>query len=166
MVRKNILNILLLTVAAWVLYNRAPTIINHFRYQDQKALDFTLKTLNGDSFTLGQQSKKMVIVFWATWCGPCEVELKRINQMIADKKILPTDVLAIVSQEDEKIIANKVSSEKYLFMIGIDHEGIVANNFQVRATPTIIFLDKDQTINWMTSGISPTLQYRISSFIN
>lgn len=163
--RRKIFNTLFFAIAVYALYLRAPTILTHFKHQDQKAADFGLKTLNGEDFILSQQSKKMVLVFWATWCGPCEVELKRINGMIAEKKILPSDVIAIASQEDEKLVREKVMKEKYLFDVGIDADGSVAKKYEVSATPTIVFIDDKQIINWMTAGISPTLQYRISSFL-
>lgn len=163
--KRKIFNTILFVIAAYALYLRVPTILTHFKHQDQKALDFTVKTLTSDNFTLSQQSKKMIMVFWATWCGPCEVELKRINEMIVDKKILPSDVLAIVSQEDEKLIREKVMKEKYLFIVGIDADGTVSRNYEVSVTPTILFIDDKQVINWMTAGISPTLKYRISTFL-
>ena len=163
--RKKVFNTIFFAIAVYALYLRAPTILNHFRHQDQKAADFTVKTLNGEDFILSQQSKKIVLVFWATWCGPCEVELKRINEMIVEKKIFSNEVMAIVGQEDLKLIREKVVKEKYLFTVGIDADGSVAKKFEVSATPTIIFIDDKQIINWMTAGISPTLQYRISSFL-
>lgn len=163
--KKRIFNTIFFAIAVYALYMRAPTIISHFKHQDQKAVDFTLKTLNGETFTLGQQSKKVVMVFWATWCGPCEVELKRINKMVMDKEILPSDIIAIASNEDEKLIREKVSKENYTFNVGIDADGTIAKQYEVLATPTIVFVDEKQIINWMSSGISPTLQYRISSFL-
>ncbi len=163
--RKRVFNTIFFAIAVYALYLRAPTILTHFKHQDQKATEFTVKMLNGENFTLSQQSKKMVIVFWATWCGPCEIELKRINDMIAEKKILPSDIIAIASQEEERTVREKVMKEKYLFNVGLDADGVVAKNYEVSATPTIVFVDDKQVINWMTAGISPTLQYRISSFL-
>ena len=163
--KKRILNTIFFAIAVYALYLRAPTILNHFKHQDQKALDFTLKTLAGENFTLAQHPRKIVLVFWATWCGPCEVELKRLNKMIIAKEILPTDVLAIVSLEEENIIAMTVKKENYLFNVGIDTNGSVAKQYEVSATPTIVFVDENQTIKWMTGGISPALTYRVSTFL-
>lgn len=128
--------------------------------------DFSVKLINGESYNLHTQPRKVVMVFWATWCGPCEIELKRINQMVIDKKIQPTDVIAISSNEDESIVKEKAKRENYLFMIGLDTNGSVSSLYQVTATPTIIFIDENKIINWMTAGISPTLEYRINSFLN
>jgi len=159
------LNTFFFIVAVYALYLKLPSILTHFKFQDQKVSDFTVKLINDEKFILSAQPKKIVMVFWATWCGPCEIELKRINKMVMDKKIQPSDVLAISSNEEESIVREKAKRENYLFNIALDTNGSISNQFQVSATPTIIFIDEKKTITWMTSGLSPTLEYRITSFL-
>lgn len=164
--KKNFINSLFFVIAAYAIYLKMPSILTNFKYQDKMSTDFSVKLINGESYNLHTQPRKVVMVFWATWCGPCEIELKRINQMVIDKKIQPTDVIAISSNEDESIVKEKAKRENYLFMIGLDTNGSVSSIYQVTATPTIIFIDENKIINWMTAGISPTLEYRINSFLN
>lgn len=160
------LNTFYFIIAAYLLYTKVPTIITNFGQQDKKAINFTLKIINGENYNLYTKPKKQVLVFWATWCGPCEVELKRINQMIKDQKIRQQDILAISSYEEESIVKEKAKKENYLFNIGLDTNGSIRALYQVSATPTTIFIDEHNTINWMTTGLSPTLEYRINSFLN
>jgi cytochrome c biogenesis protein CcmG/thiol:disulfide interchange protein DsbE len=45
-----------------------------------KAPPFTLTTYDGEQVTLDQLRGKVVILnYWATWCGPCRVELPELD---------------------------------------------------------------------------------------
>ena len=53
----------------------------------EKAADFTLRDIDGNSVTLSELRGKVVILsFWATWCGPCKEEMPHLQKMYDAKK--------------------------------------------------------------------------------
>ncbi len=48
------------------------------------APDFTLATVNGESFKLSESSGQVRLIdFWATWCAPCREEIPMLNELQA-----------------------------------------------------------------------------------
>ena len=47
-----------------------------------KAPDFTLPSISDSSYHLRSMEGKVVILnFWATWCGPCRLEIPEFNEI-------------------------------------------------------------------------------------
>ena len=69
----------------------------------------SVKTLDGATFDLAQQTGKWVIVnFWATWCSPCLKELPDISAYVAAHK----DKVAAIGMDFED--AELADIEKFL----------------------------------------------------
>jgi cytochrome c biogenesis protein CcmG/thiol:disulfide interchange protein DsbE len=151
-----------------VLYLGARVATNYWKDQQTEGLlaeQFTVPLLDNQPYALSQKSEPLILVFWATWCGPCDVELARINKMIQDQEIETDSVLAVSVQETPSTVAQAVRERGYLFPVGLDESGRIAQSYQVNGTPTIVFLNSDRTVAWRTTGISLTLSYRIRGFL-
>lgn len=72
-----------------------------------------------------EAENKVLLDFWATWCGPC--------QMIAP-------VLEEIAAENESITVAKVN---------VDEERELAIQFGITSIPTLIVMDKGQAVNQM-----------------
>lgn len=70
-----------------------------------------------------QSDKKVVLDFWATWCGPC--------RMIAP-------VLEEIADERDDIKIGKVD---------VDQEGELAVRFGVMSIPTLVFFENGEEKN-------------------
>lgn len=156
---------ILLVVVLFLWAQKIPGIIDYFKMQGGAAPQVEVVSLQGapvESFA----GQKKVLIFWATWCGPCEVELSRINRLIKNGDIQAQDVLAIVPQEPHGIVAQAVQDRGYQMPVALDPRGLTSRNFKVTGTPTVVLLDQDGKIRWVTSGLSPSLELRIKDFLS
>ena len=161
---QKLINILLSIFIIILLIQKVPNLYNNFKMQSQDAPQFEVQDLNFNKVSSTQFNEPKVLVFWATWCGPCKVELGRIQKMIDKNEIEPNSILAISSFEETELVQRHIQEKNYTFPIGIDYDGKIADLFKISGTPTIIFLNKNK-IEWVTTGLSPLLEKRILDFI-
>ena len=61
--------------------------------------DFTFTDINGKSHSLSDyRGKNVLVVFWATWCPPCNEEIPNLIEL---RKKHPEDELEIIAISDE-----------------------------------------------------------------
>ncbi len=162
---KKYLNILFYSIVAVLLFFKIPGIYKNFAAQKKPAPIATLKRLSGEEIGFPSPDQKIIVVFWATWCGPCKVELSRLNQLMAEGLIKSNQLLAVNIQESAETVNGFLEKNPYQFLIAIDESGLVAEKYNVQGTPTIVFLDENGKVDWMTTGLSPTLGLRVKNFL-
>lgn len=112
-----------------------------------------LETLSGELFSEAElEGKKVVINFWATWCGPCRMEMPdmvRVAEEYKDDLV----VLAVNVAEDESEVESFVQEFEMDFPVLLDRTGELTSQFQVLAIPTTYFLNSDGTIAVKHTGM-------------
>lgn len=160
------LNIILTVVVLVLLAAKIPGVIDNFKTEGSVAPEFSVMTNSGLEFDTKDLHAKKVLVFWATWCPPCEMELSRINELVKDKRIPAEAILAISMQEDKALVDKTVADRGYQFPVAYDFDGKVSQLFKIQGTPTLVFLNGDKTIRWMSMGLSPLLKLRLNIFLD
>ena len=83
-------------------------------------------------------NKKIILNYWATWCGPCIKEMPDL--MIAEKKLKDSDVsLFLVSDEDVSVISKFVDSNPYA--LNFLKSNVSNEMLGVYSLPTTILFD-------------------------
>lgn len=158
-------NIVVLFALAYLALTRLPGVVEMYKLEGEVPPTAQVQDLaTGASITLPFTEKK-VLVFWATWCGPCKVELARINKLIENGDIPAESVIAVSVKENAQVVADFVKQNNYLFKVALDESGHAAELYQVAATPTIYFIDESGKTEWVTMGLSPSLEIRLKAFL-
>lgn len=120
--------------------------------------DFTLTDTAGKEHTLSDyRGKDVMLVFWATWCPPCQ---KEIPHLIELRNIFSEDKLAILAISNETpALVKKFAAQKKLNYTLLLEEGNMPNPFgitkifQSTGIPCSFFIDAEGKIKLATSGL-------------
>ncbi len=112
------------------------------------APDFTLKSLSGEEVSLSQHRGKYVLVnFWATWCGPCKMEMASLETLYQRFKSRKFSLLAISNDMfGAKIVKPFVKAHRLSFPILLDQQLQASNKFGVVSLPTTFMIDPEGNI--------------------
>ena len=116
------------------------------------APDFQLEALDGSSIKLSDlRGHPVLINFWATWCGPCQLEMPLIEQYY--QKYQPDlIVLAVDNDEPKPDVQAFATNHNLTFPVLLDPGAKVEDLYRVGAFPTSFFVDKSGTILYQYIG--------------
>ena len=118
------------------------------------APNFVLNDLQGNEVALADFRGQPVIVnFWATWCGPCRIEMPALQQAFEERQDEGLEILAVNREEPAEVVAEFFFDELDLtFTPLLDREAIVANRYAVFNMPTTFFIDPKGTVSAIHRG--------------
>lgn len=150
--------LVLVAGAAWILLSADTNTSNNAMPAPQSgfmAPDFTLKTANGESYTLSDlQGQAVLVNIWATWCPPCRSEMPAIQTIYDEYKDQGFIVLAINSTVQDNPLDIMPFTQKYnlTFPILLDESGDVTRAYQVRSLPSSYFINRQGIITKVVIG--------------
>lgn len=111
--------------------------------EESRAANFTLKSLSGPEISLDQyQGKYLLINFWATWCGPCKMEMPSLEALYQKFKSDKFDVLAISNDIFGKTVVEPfVKANNLSFTVLLDQQLKVSYQFGIISLPTTFLID-------------------------
>lgn len=135
-----------------------------------KATDFTLRDINGQSVSLSDYAGKVVVVsFWATWCGPCKEEMPHLQKMYAQKKDAGLVVLSINTDDARSASRVKpyIKQNGYTFPVLLDRDATVISTYNPGKTlPFTVVVDKQQQIAKVHAGYNPGDEKTLATLVD
>lgn len=120
-----------------------------------EAPDFTLTDQYGEQHSLSDYEGKTVFLnFWATWCGPCQMEMPDIQALyeaygnntgdviilgVANPKTDASPMNTDVSQEEVEAF---LEENGYTYPTVMDLDGSIFRTYGIQAFPTTFMIDK------------------------
>jgi thiol-disulfide isomerase/thioredoxin len=126
----------------------------------------TLADLNGNKVSLASyKGRPLVVDFWATWCGPCKVEIpwfEKLHEQYAGQGL---EILGVSTDDLDRDDPAKLFTQKrdiadfaskmhmnYPVLLG---EDAALDKWGIDAMPTTFFIDRNGKIVASTVGLAP-----------
>ena len=125
-------------------------------------LDFTIADMNGNDVQLADYKGKVVILdFWATWCGPCKVEIPAFIDMVGE---YGDDGLVVLGfSVDDTVDKLKPFAEEfgmnYPVLVGRDREDVQEAYGPIWGIPIAVVIGRDGNICKKHMGMTTKEQF-------
>ena len=107
--------------------------------------DFQEKDLDGKPLSISRFKGKVLLVdFWATWCGPCRVELPNVIATYQKHHKKGFEILGISLDQDEQAMKKFLASNKMTwpqYFDGLGWQNKLAARYGVNSIPATYLLD-------------------------
>ena len=117
------------------------------------APDFTLKNAEGGNLRLGELKGRVVLVnFWATWCGPCKIEMPHLNRIYEKYKSAGFVLLGVNIDEDPKQAVALATRMGLKFPVLLDTDKSVSRRYALDSMPGTVLIDRDGKVRHVHRG--------------
>lgn len=96
------------------------------------------------------KGQPILINFWATWCAPCKEEIPLLVEY--SEKYPQLKIIGISSYEARSTVENFLEKTPVSYLILMDSDGKIANQFQVIGYPTSLFVDAEGVLRYTHLG--------------
>jgi cytochrome c biogenesis protein CcmG/thiol:disulfide interchange protein DsbE len=124
--------------------------------KDRKAApDFSLKDANGQTVKLSDYRGKVILLdFWATWCGPCKIEIPWFIEFEQTYKDKGFSVIGVsMDEEGWTVVKPYIQQRKvnYRVLLGTEQVGQLYGG--VDSLPTTYLIDRSGRIAAVHIGL-------------
>lgn len=114
---------------------------------------FKLSGRGGKTIDLSQYKGQVVMInFWATWCGPCRVEMPHLARLYDKYRGSGFTVLAVNIDEDPYKAASLAKQLGMRFPVLLDKEKKVSRLYDLSTMPSTILVDREGRVRYVHRG--------------
>src|SRR5712671_6111039 len=123
----------------------------------KKAPEFALKDANGQTVHLADYRGKVVLLdFWATWCGPCKIEIPWFKEFERQHKDKGFAVIGVAMDDGGwDVVKPFASFMKINYRVVVGNDTLADQYGGIEAMPTTFLIDRDGYIAATHVGLSP-----------
>jgi len=126
------------------------------------APEFSLKDSTGATVRLSDYKGKVVLLnFWATWCGPCNIEIPTFTQFERTYKDQGFAVLGVsMDQDGWKAIRPFLERHQVNYRVLLGDEGVSRSYGGIDTLPTSLLIDRQGRIAVVHVGLESPETYQ------
>lgn len=120
-------------------------------------LNFTLKDVDGNEVKLASLKGKVVLLdFWATWCGPCKIEIPWFIEFQNKYGKAGLQVVGVSVDDTQAKLKPYVAQMKmnYLVLQGLDHDDLQDAYGPLFGIPVTVLISRDGKVCAKHTGLS------------
>lgn len=161
--KKNLTRFFQVLLVAFVVSRLAPQIYSNWQKQGMELESFDTLNIATNKIEPLFLYEKNFIIFWASWCAPCKLEMMRVKRLVDSQEVRADQVIALNPFESLSEVQKFVTTTDYPFRF-LSDEGLLAQRLEVKGTPTFLWIE-DETIVKMSTGVHLTGLFRLESFL-
>ena len=119
----------------------------------QPVADFSVRDITGAEHKLSDyRGKDVVVVFWATWCPACNMEIPHLIKL---RDTLGPDKLQIlaISNEPVELLKEFAGSKRINYVVATMNSPLPAPLNRVQGIPATFFIDPDGKLKLAAVGV-------------